>query len=88
MSRSILQLYIDTAKTLMEYGPLSIQELAPFLKIEPSSLGERINFLADQGIIKERNNNSTATYSITKRGTEILRFFKVPTLVKVTVDKA
>jgi predicted transcriptional regulator len=65
----------------MEHGPLSINELAPFLKLNRSSLKECVNFLTDQGMIKEEDRNSIVTYSITKRGTKILRFFNVPTLI-------
>ncbi len=87
MSRSVLQLYIGIAKTLMKHGPLSIQEIAPLLKAKPSSLSEPMNFLEKKGIIRKRGSKSTAYYSITKHGTEILRYFKIPTLTKATVEK-
>jgi predicted transcriptional regulator len=87
MPRIMLNLYIDIAKTLLEHGPLSIHELAQFLKVNPSSLKERINFLVEHGMVKEKEGKSDVTYVIAKRGAEVLKFFNVQTLMKVSVDK-
>ena len=87
MPCSDLKLYIDIAKTLIENGPLNIRELSQFLKIDHDSLKKRMNFLSDQGLIKEKANNPTSIYAITKRGTKVLRFFRVKTSVKVKMPK-
>ena len=87
MPPSTLKLYIDIAKTLMKCGPLNIQDLSSSLKINSSSLTEPMNFLVDQRLIREKDNHSIVTYTITKRGTEILEFFKIQPLIKVTVNK-
>ncbi|MGO8807457.1 MAG: winged helix-turn-helix transcriptional regulator [Candidatus Bathyarchaeia archaeon] len=86
MPSSKLELYIDIAKTLMAHGPLSVDELAQFLKSNPSSLKERVSFLIDQGLIRETEYNSIISYTITNQGTKILRFFKVQPLTKTTFD--
>jgi len=86
MPSSKLELYIDIAKTLMARGPLSVNELAQFLKSNPSLLKERVRFLIDQGLIKEDEHNSIISYTITNQGTKILRFFNVQPLTKTTYD--
>lgn len=87
MPRSILNQYIDIVKALAENGPLSTHELAPFLEVNPSSLKERVRFLTYQRAIRENRDKAIVTYSISKRGTEILKFFKVQTLAKVAIDR-
>ncbi len=82
-----LKLYIDIVKTLMDHGPLNIRELKSFLKVDTSSLKEYTSFLADQGIIREKAENPIATYIITKRGSEILKFFKIQTSIEMRVGK-
>jgi predicted transcriptional regulator len=84
MPFSKLKLYIDIVKSLMEYGPLSLDEMAPFLRINPSSLKERVNFLVDQEMIQEKDSNSIVTYIITKRGARVLEFFKIQPSTKVS----
>lgn len=88
MPRSILNQHIDIVKTLVENGPLSVREMAPFLEVNSSSLKERVKFLSNQRIIREKRDNAIVTYSIAKRGTEILKFFKVQILVRVAIDKS
>ncbi len=88
MPATSLKLYIDIIKTLMEHGPLSIRELKPFLKVDMVSLKEHMSFLADQGIIREKAGNLIATYVITKRGSEILKFFKIQTSIEMRVGKS
>jgi predicted transcriptional regulator len=84
MPSSILEQYIDVAKTLMEHGPLSINELMALSKANQSSLKEQVNFLADQKMIIVVKDSSSVAYSITERGIKILQFFKVQTLIKPT----
>jgi len=83
MRPSMLKLYIEIAKTLNEQGPLSVHDLASFLKVNPSSLNEPVKFFIEQSMIREKSRNSIVTYIITKRGIEILRFFNVQPLIKV-----
>ena len=87
MPSSTLKLYIEITKTFHEHGPLSVHDLASFLKVNPSSLNEPVKFLSAQRMIKEKNGNSISTYNITKRGTKILKFFNVQPLIKVTTNK-
>ncbi len=87
MPYSTLKLYIDIIKTLTERGPLSIHELASFLKVKPTTLKAPISFFTDQAMIKEKNNNSIVTYVTTKRGTQTLRFFKIQPLLKARIDE-
>ena len=87
MQSSTLEQYVDIIKTLMEHGSLNIHEFEPFLKVNASSLKERINFLVEQGLVKAKESNHIVTYTITERGTKVLRFFKIQTLMKVRVEK-
>ena len=87
MQPSKLKLYIEIAKTLNKQGSLSVHELASFLKVDPSSLNQPVKFFSDQRIIKEKSSNSVVTFALTKRGAELLNFFNVQPLVKVTINK-
>ena len=87
MQHNSLRLYIDIAKTLMEYGSLNVNALSSFLKVNPSSLKERLTFLINQKLIKEKGRNTNTTYIITQRGTDLLKFFNVQPLIKVKIDK-
>ena len=87
MPYSTLKLYIDIIKTLTEHGPLSMLELASFLKVKPSSLKGPINFFIDQAMIREKDSNTIVTYVTTKRGAEILKFFKIQPLIKTRIDE-
>ncbi len=82
-----LKLYIDIVKTLMDHGPLNIRGLKSFLKVDMPSLKEHVSFLADQGIVREEAENPIATYIITKRGSELLKFFKIQTSLEMRVGK-
>jgi predicted transcriptional regulator len=82
MQHSTLQLYIDIIKTLIEHPHLSMPELARFLNVKPPLLKEPISFLTDQTMIKEKQSNSIVSYTTTKKGTEILRFFEMQPLKK------
>ncbi len=77
MTRSVLYLYVNIAKTLMERGPLPINELAPLLNIHPQTLKKRLNFLADNEMVKEKDGGSIVTYAIAERGAEFLSYFKI-----------
>jgi len=85
MPRSLLEQYIDVAKSLMEHGPLSINELMAFSNTNPDSLKEQLNFLADQRIIVVVKDSLPMAYAITEIGTKILQFFKVKTQIKATI---
>ena len=87
MPCSMLKLYIDLITTLTERGPLSVHELALFLKVKPLLLRGPIDFFTDQGIIREKEGNSIVTYVATKRGSEILKFFKIQPLIKSRIDE-
>jgi hypothetical protein len=87
MPPSTLKLYIEIAKTLNEYGPLSVHDLESFLKVNSSTLNKPIKFFCAQRMIKEKSSNLITTYIITKRGIEILKFFKVQPLIKVANNK-
>jgi predicted transcriptional regulator len=86
MPSSTLKLYIDIAKTLMNQD-LTAQDLSSFLKVNSSSLKELMSFLIDERLIREKESNSTVTYTLTKRGTRILEFFNVPPLIKLRNDR-
>ncbi len=86
MPHSTLKNYLDIAKTVNDNGPLNVYDLASFLKVNPSSLKERVNFLISQRVIGGKGHNSIPTYIITERGIEILKFFKVQPLIKVTTN--
>ena len=86
MPSSTLKLYIDIAKTLMNQD-LTAQDLSLFLKVNSSSLKELMSFLMDERLIREKESNSTVTYTLTKRGTRILEYFNVPPLIKLKIDK-
>jgi predicted transcriptional regulator len=87
MPCSTLKLYIDIITTLTERGPLSVHELALFLKVKPVLLNGPIKFFADQAIIREKTRNSIVTYTATKRSSEILKFFKIQPLIKARIDE-
>jgi len=87
MPYSTLKLYIDIITTLTERGPLSVHELALFLKVKPALLNGPIKFFSDQAIIREKESNSIVTYVATKRGSEILKFFKIQPLIKARIDE-
>jgi predicted ArsR family transcriptional regulator len=83
MPRSMLNLYIDIAKTLTEHGPLPIHELVTFLKVEPYTLKKHLSFLVDNGMVKEKMGTPALSYVIAEPGAELLKFFNVQTLIKV-----
>ncbi len=87
MPYSRIKLYIDIIKTLTEHGPLSINELAEFLKVKPPSLKEPIEFFTGQAMIREKESVANMTYVTTKRGTEILRFFNLQPLIKTKINE-
>ncbi len=82
-----LKLYVEIVKTVNKHGPLSVNDLALFLKVNPSTLNEPVKFFSAQKMIKEKSSNSIVTYTITKKGTEILKFFNVQPLIKVATSK-
>jgi predicted transcriptional regulator len=87
LPRSMLNLYVEIAKALIDKGPLSISELALVLNVDQSSLKERLNFLISNDMIGKKNDKTILTYNIKKRGKSILGFFKIQPLIKITTDK-
>ena len=87
MPCSMLKLYTDIIKTLIENGPLSLNELAQFLNAKPSTLKKPLSFFSDQALIRKKTSNSIVTYTTAKRGLEILRFFKIQPLMNTKIDE-
>ena len=54
MPCSMLKLYIDIITTLTERGPLSVHELALFLKVKPLLLRGPIDFLPIRGLLEKK----------------------------------
>ncbi len=83
MPRSKLEVYIDVAKSLMEYGPLSLEEIASIIEIEADLLKRHTDVLIKQEIVQEKkNNNQDLLYEITEHGVKIIKFFKIVTAKK------
>ena len=85
MPTSKLELCINIAASLMESGPLTLEQLASRLEVKSFSLKQQLRFLVDQGMIKKEDNKPNATYSIAMRGIRVLKFFKVLNSTKIAV---
>ncbi len=73
---NVLEVYINIAKTLKERGPQTLEQVASFLKSNPSSLKQKLNFLVSQKMIVTKRTNIKSTYDVTATGIKVLEFFK------------
>ncbi len=87
MPKGLLKRCIEIIKALTEQGPLNISELSLLLRLNPSTLNKSVKLLGNQKMIREHSIDSVVTYTITKRGTKILKFFNVQPLMKLSIDK-
>jgi predicted transcriptional regulator len=88
MPRSKLEVYIDIAKSLVEYGPLSLEEIASIIEIEADLLKQHTDVLIKQKIVQEKkNNNQDMLYEITEHGVKIIKFFKIVTAKKALQER-
>lgn len=77
MLTSKLELCINIAKSLIEFGPQTIEQLVMHLEVNPISLQRQLGFLVFQNIIKKENAGLSITYVIAAKGFKILEFLKV-----------
>ena len=83
MPNSKLELCINIAGSLMESGPITLEELALRLEVNSFSLKQQLGFLVDQGMITKEDTKPNATYSIATRGIRVLKVFKVLPSTKI-----
>jgi predicted transcriptional regulator len=77
MPTSKLELCIDIATSLMESGPLTLEQLTSVLETNSPSLERQLEFLVNQEMVKKEDTEPNVTYTIAMRGIRILKFFKV-----------
>ena len=78
MPTSKLEMYLNIVKSLMESGPQTLDQIYSLLNVnQTASLKQRLDFLADQGMIKEKEGSPKVTYIISARGIGVLKFFRV-----------
>lgn len=83
MPASPLKMYLDITKSVMESGPLSLDQIAALLKVDASILKIKVNFLVNEKMIKEKNNNPNVTYAIATKGIRVLKFFRIEPRIKI-----
>ena len=77
MFTSKLELCINIAKSLVEYGPQTTEQLVTRLEVNPTLLQRQVGFLVFQDMIKKENSGLSITYVIAAKGVKILEFLKV-----------
>ncbi len=77
MVTSKLEQYLTIAKTIMESGPLTFEQLTRLLRVNTFSLKKALGFLVDQGLVKANNTDKKVTYTLAPGGFNILSFFKL-----------
>ena len=83
MPTSKLELCIDIANSLMESGPLTLEQLTLLVKAKSPSLEKQLEFLVDQEMVKKEDTEPNITYTIAMRGIRVLKFFKVLPSTKI-----
>ena len=74
--KSNLELHINVLRDLAVHGPLQISNLKEKTKIDGSTLKKNLEFLVQNGLVKERPiNKAQVLYAITERGSTILNCF-------------
>jgi predicted transcriptional regulator len=85
MPSSKLELCIGIVKSLIESGPLTVEQLTILLKANPPSLDKQLGFLIDQEMVKKEDAGLNATYTVAMRGIKVLKFFKVLPSTRIEV---
>jgi predicted transcriptional regulator len=76
MRRSKLEMYVDVLNVLAQKGPQKPTHIMYQANFNPNTLRESLNFLIKQGLIAEETVGKTnILYTITPRGTSVLKFF-------------
>jgi predicted transcriptional regulator len=77
MRRSKLEMYVDVLNVLAQKEPLKPTHIMYQANFNPNTLKESIDFLTKQGLIEEKPvGKSSIFFTITARGTSVLKFFK------------
>ena len=92
MHRSKLELYAEVLHALAK-KPLTIDSIAYECNMDCVILGQRLDFLAKNGLIQQENYLKKKRYALTKRGRAISKTFvitrrleKLQTTIKVPSD--
>lgn len=75
MKQSKLELYIDILKALNQRSQNSTNLLSE-IKIDYNTMNNRMDFLMKQQLITKRNRGNQVVFKNTKKGKNILRYFK------------
>jgi len=78
MRRSKLELYEDILTALAD-KPLTVDAVAYACNMDCIALRQRLNFLAKNGMVEERNYKKQTRYALTRRG---LAIFKTLTIAR------
>ena len=87
MTLTKLEEYVAITRTLAQQGPLKPAQIAVLTKIAKAKLEEYLDFLLEQGVIKEQPSKKTVLYTTSDRGIKILKFFGVETSIEALPGK-
>jgi predicted transcriptional regulator len=73
---SKLEVYLEILKTLKEQGHPKPSGLTYKTKIDPQIIDDRLGFLVKQGLVTKVCVGKRVTYKITRRGSNVLKYFK------------
>jgi predicted transcriptional regulator len=85
MPSSKLELCIDIVKSLIESGPLTLEQLTLLLEANSPLLEKQLGFLVDQEMVKKEDAGPNVTYTVAMRGIRVLKFFKVLPSTRIEV---
>ena len=81
MTKTALEEHVAVLVSLTQQNPLKPAQIEASTRIHRIRLEKRLAFLTEVGAIKVQTNKKISTYEITPYGTNILRFFKLDTLI-------
>lgn len=77
MNAPKLELCVGILQILENNGQLSATNIAVEVKINRNLLEQCIKILAEQGMVRKADNNTSVVYDITQSGEKVLKFFKL-----------
>jgi IclR helix-turn-helix domain. len=75
--RSKLEIHLDILKALATTAPLMLTQIEDQVKLNRSSLREKLGFLIKQEVVEQQTIEKTnIVFAITERGIAVLKYFK------------